>query len=183
MKNKIIMVVMVLFISIAQLTAFAIEDEVTTSEGNLSLIGEVSNFGGDDIQFLTLQSKNGNYFYLVIDRVTDDVYFMNLVDETDLFALVDEVPVEEIAELEITSIQEIEPQEEIFAVEKVGNSSAILALVFVAILIIIVAVWYVKTIKSKQTPKATSYLDEYEFDDDEEIIELENIEFVDDEIK
>ena len=42
-------------------------------------------------QFVTLQSKNGNYFYLVIDRSgeTENVYFLNLVDEADLMALME----------------------------------------------------------------------------------------------
>ncbi len=43
-------------------------------------------------QFVTLVSKNGNYFYLVIDRAGDkeNVYFLNLVDEADLLALIQE---------------------------------------------------------------------------------------------
>lgn len=42
-------------------------------------------------QFITVQSKNGNYFYLVIDRSgeTENVYFLNLVDESDLLALIE----------------------------------------------------------------------------------------------
>jgi hypothetical protein len=42
-------------------------------------------------QFVTVQSKSGNYFYLVIDRAgeSENVYFLNLVDEADLMALIE----------------------------------------------------------------------------------------------
>ncbi|MBQ8401013.1 MAG: DUF4366 domain-containing protein, partial [Clostridia bacterium] len=51
-------------------------------------------------QFITVQSKNGNYFYIIIDRSgdTENVYFLNLVDEADLFALMETE--EETAETE-----------------------------------------------------------------------------------
>ena len=70
-----------------------------TPNGNLTLIDDYYKIEGVDEngnvaskQFLTLQSKNGNYFYLVIDRfgTTENVYFLNLVDEADLMALIDE---------------------------------------------------------------------------------------------
>ena len=63
-----------------------------TSDGNLTLVDDVSGEGTEDKQFVTLVSKNGNYFYLVIDRAGDrqNVYFLNLVDEEDLLALIEE---------------------------------------------------------------------------------------------
>ena len=42
------------------------------------------------MQFVTVESKNGNTFYLVIDHATGDVYFLNLVDEADLLALLED---------------------------------------------------------------------------------------------
>ena len=63
-----------------------------TPEGNLSLVDDIKVEESSDKQFVTLQSKNGNYFYLVIDRSGDkeNVYFLNLVDEADLMALIED---------------------------------------------------------------------------------------------
>ena len=42
------------------------------------------------MQFVTVETKSGNVFYLVIDHSTGDVYFLNLVDESDLLALLED---------------------------------------------------------------------------------------------
>ena len=71
-----------------------------TPNGNMTLIDdffqieaeETENSPQRDKQFITLESKNGNIFYLVIDRNgnEENVYFMNLVDEADLVALIED---------------------------------------------------------------------------------------------
>lgn len=60
-----------------------------TPEGNLTLQDDLQNTVSDDLQFLTVRTKAGNTFYLVIDRVAkeNNVHFLNLVDEADLLAL------------------------------------------------------------------------------------------------
>ena len=64
-----------------------------TPDGNLTLIDDFGPKKGEGQQFITLESKNGNTFYLVIDRDdkgTENVHFLNLVDEVDLFALIED---------------------------------------------------------------------------------------------
>ena len=70
-----------------------------TPDGNLTLIDDflqIETPATEDSeqiekQFITVQSKAGNTFYIVIDRngETENVYFMNLVDEADLMALIE----------------------------------------------------------------------------------------------
>ena len=71
------------------------ENGALTPEGNLTLVDDyhTSYSDGSGQQFITLVSKSGNTFYLVIDRNAkgqQTVHFMNLVDEADLLALMEE---------------------------------------------------------------------------------------------
>lgn len=64
-----------------------------TPNGNLTLVDDIGAQAGQGRQFITLVTKAGNYFYLIIDRNDkgeENVHFLNMVDEEDLFALMDE---------------------------------------------------------------------------------------------
>ncbi len=64
-----------------------------TPPGNLSLVDDIGPVTGEGQQFVTLVSKAGNVFYLIIDRDEkgeETVHFLNLVDERDLFTLMEE---------------------------------------------------------------------------------------------
>lgn len=70
-----------------------------TPEGNLTLVDNITDAASGK-QFITVVTKSGNYFYLVIDEDDEGdstVHFLNQVDEADLLALMDE---DEAAEYE-----------------------------------------------------------------------------------
>lgn len=65
------------------------EAEPLTPEGNATL---VDDFGGNK-QLITVTTKAGNYFYILIDRDDEGentVHFLNQVDDADLSALLED---------------------------------------------------------------------------------------------
>ena len=72
------------------LPAFAVaETQPLTPDGNLEIVDDIVH---EDKQFITVKSRSGAEFYIVIDRSrdSDNVYFLNQVDDADLFALLEE---------------------------------------------------------------------------------------------
>lgn len=67
--------------------------EPLTPEGNLTIVDDIQGEAAGDKQFITVQTKAGNTFYIIIDRAADGentVYFLNAVDEADLMALMED---------------------------------------------------------------------------------------------
>lgn len=118
-----------------------------TPDGNLTLIDDVGSSTKAGKQFITLVTKSGNYFYMVIDRDDkgeENVHFLNMVDEADLFALMDEDQVAEYQasleaqkedeSTEVTDPAPEEPQEiEVEKPEKKVNWAPLMLLAIVGI--------------------------------------------------
>jgi len=77
-----------------------------TPEGNLTLVDDIDEDEdeGSILQYMTVQTKSGAYFYIVVDRSSNEnnVYFLNTVDEADLMALMDDNTREQFTQAEET---------------------------------------------------------------------------------
>lgn len=97
-------------------------EEPLTPDGNMNLVDDYGDHEASGKQFITLTTKDGNYFYLIIDR--DDsgketVHFLNQVDESDLLSLMDKEEVKEY-----TARQDDESTEDKLKEEKAAKESS-----------------------------------------------------------
>ena len=90
--------------------------EPLTPDGNMTLVDDEGEHPSVGKQFITVVTKTGNYFYLIIDRDDEGketVHFLNQVDEADLMKLMDQKELEQIQPVkETTPTPEPESQPE-----------------------------------------------------------------------
>ena len=149
-----------------------------TPEGNLTIVDDMEGEQAEDKQFITVKTKAGNTFYLIIDRAgkENNVYFLNLVDEADLRALMEEDGTLEPlpGEGAVPTVPEPEteptPEPETEAEEPVPSKSMNPAPIVLVLLILLGGggLWYFKLRKPKPSVKGSTHLDEYSFDDDDD---------------
>ena len=170
-----------------------------TPKGNATL---VDDYGGNK-QLITVTTKGGNYFYILIDRAVEGeqtVHFLNQVDEADLMALTENGEAAKKPEIcnctekceagkvntscpvcvtSMTGCTGKEPtptptEQPEEPKEKGGNPGVVLALVLFALLGGGAAFYYFKFLKPKQNVKGDTDLEDFEFEDyDEDELEAD----------
>ena len=147
-------------------------------EGNLTIVDDLEGEHTEDKQFITVKTKAGNTFYLIIDRAgkENNVYFLNLVDEADLRALMEEDGTLEPlpGEGAVPTVPEPEPEptpEPETEVEEPVPAKSMNPVPILMVLLVILGgggLWYFKLRKPKSSVKGSTNLDEYSFDDDDD---------------
>ena len=133
-----------------------------TPKGNATL---VDDFGGNK-QLITVTTKGGNYFYILIDRATEGeqtVHFLNQVDEADLMALTENG--------EAAKKPEICNCTEKCEVGKVNTSCPVCVTSMTGLFALLgggAAFYYFKFLKPKQNVKGDTDLEDFEFEDYDE---------------
>jgi hypothetical protein len=147
-----------------------------TPEGNLTLVDDITGISSDDKQFITVVTKNGNYFYIIIDRASEseNVYFLNKVDEADLMDILEEAGFE--IEVTPTPTPTARPTERSDTTSDVDDGKSNAPLILITLLIAggIGAIVFFK--KKKASSKAAPRMEDFDYeynDEDEEEIEEE----------
>ena len=78
--------------------------------GNGELLDDITD--DETKQFLTVQTKNGNTFFMVIDRSrnSENVYMLSLIDEYDLAEFIEEEKPEPVEEKPVVIVEEPQPE-------------------------------------------------------------------------
>lgn len=167
-----------------------------TPDGNLSLIDDLGGTSSGK-QFITVETKGGNVFYLIIDRDDEGaqtVHFLNQVDEADLLALMEDGEAQEapavctctekcqagavntsceVCAVNMAECAGAEPEPEPEPEPEAEKSGGMGALALVLALVVLGgggAFAYIKFIKPKQAAKASADPDDYDFEDEEDYI-------------
>lgn len=153
-------------------TETVIEDNRTlTPKGNAQLVDDVSD--NENLQFITVTARDGNVFYFVIDKgaSSQNVYFLNTVDESDLAALVEDYTptntnTEQKPEASTSPEPEQTEQQQKQTEQKKGNSP-MLYIVLALIAAGVIGGYYYKVILPKKKLEDADDIEDFELEETE----------------
>ena len=160
----------------AQSNEVVLEDNRTLAPtGNAQLLDDVTD--NENLQFITVTARDGNVFYFVIDHgaESENVYFLNVVDEADLNALIEkeetEVPEEPVPEPDtekpgedLVPIEDVEPE------KPEGNNIGLIIILVIAVAAGIGGYYY-KVILPKKKLKDADDIEDFDFGDEDDELE------------
>ncbi len=191
MKNKLFSLITLVFILVLSFTTISasalspiadknptevvLEDNRTlTPKGNAELMDDVTD--NENLQFITVTARDGNVFYFVIDHgaESENVYFLNTVDEADLNALLEENssenPNQQTPTVETpTETPEVsdEPEEPSPKEEKSENNM-LLPILLVIAAAVGVGGYYYKVVLPKKKLEEADDIEDFDFEDEDE---------------
>lgn len=156
--------------------------DVLVPEGNMDLVSDITGEAANEKEFITVVTKNGNYFYIIIDRSakgSNTVHFLNQVDESDLLALLSEEEISDYFQTQEptpttpTPAPTVEPEEPAKADDDNTIRGVVILVLFAALVALVF--FYLRSKIAKPATKGSTDLDEYDFgdDDDEQYAEFE----------
>lgn len=160
----------------AQGNEVVLEDNRTlTPTGNAQLLDDVTD--NENLQFITVTARDGNVFYFVIDHgaESENVYFLNVVDEADLNALIEkeetEVPEEPVPEPDTEKPDEdLVPIEDVEPEKPEGNNIGLIIILLIAVAAGIGGYYY-KVILPKKKLKDADDIEDFDFGDEDDELE------------
>lgn len=171
-----------------QTTETVIEDNRTlTPKGNAELVDNVSD--SENLQFITVTARDGNVFYFVIDKgaESENVYFLNTVDESDLEALIEETDdkktestvTPEPAETDLAAEKEQEteiPEKSEQTQKETSGNNGFLLVMLLLIGAAGIGVYYFKVVLPKKKLEQADDIEDFEFEeyDEDEETEIED---------
>ena len=158
-------------------TEIVIEDNhALTPDGNAQLMDDVTD--NENLQFITVTARDGNEFYIIIDKgaQSENVYFLNTVDESDLAALVEDYAPEQTTQQQpepssTPSTEPAEPEQEQEKQPEPDTENANSSFMFLIVLVLAggagLAVYYFKVFRPKKKLEQADDIEDFEFEETE----------------